>query len=98
MQTCTICNALSPDTATHCVNCQSDLREYSSTSVALKRFRSNPRVKYVRITVAHNCCPACREREGAYSKDDAPRLPVEGCSSQHGCRCFYQPFLEDLYP
>jgi hypothetical protein len=81
-----------------CPKCQADLREWSETSVALKRFQENPRVAYVRLTIGRDCCPACQEVEGAYEKDKAPHLPVDGCSHPNGCRCFYQPFLTDLYP
>lgn len=42
MQTCSRCNASSPDTATHCVHCQADLRKFSLTAVALKRMQANP--------------------------------------------------------
>jgi hypothetical protein len=66
--------------------------------VALKRHLSNPRVMRVRISVMHDCCPACREVEGAYEKEQVPRLPVEGCSHALGCRCFYQPVLSEIYP
>jgi hypothetical protein len=60
--------------------------------------QANDRIIYVRVSVAHNCCPACRQIEGAYAKETAPRLPVEGCSHNLGCRCFYQPVLEEIYP
>jgi hypothetical protein len=66
------------------------------TSIARKKFVENPRVLYIRVMVSNDCCPACREAEGAYSKDEVPSLPVEGCSSPYGCRCFYQPFLDEL--
>ena len=98
MQICSKCHTESPDTASECTNCQADLSQYSTTAVALQRFQNNPRVKYVRVMVAQNCCPACREIEGAYDKNEAPRLPVEGCSHNLGCRCFYQPFLTEVYP
>ncbi len=98
MQICSICQTSSPDSATHCPKCKADLRQYSETAVALKRIQENPRISYVRIAVAHDCCPACREAQGAYAKDAAPRLPIEGCSHPEGCRCFYQPFLEEIYP
>ncbi len=52
MQTCSLCNAQSPDTATHCVSCGADLREHATTVVALRRFQENPRVRAVRIAVA----------------------------------------------
>ncbi len=96
MQTCTNCDSLSPDQLRYCTNCGEDLEIFSTTSVALSKFQQNSRVMYVRVAVFDNCCPACRQAEGAYPKEAAPKLPVEGCSTQNGCRCFYQPFLEDL--
>jgi hypothetical protein len=98
VQTCTKCNKQSPDAATQCVNCHAELNEWSSTAQALKRFQANPRVQYVQVAVGEACCPACRETQGAYPKSEAPRLPVEGCSHGMGCRCFYQPFLDDIFP
>lgn len=98
MQICTQCNAQSPDSATHCLSCQADLRQVSTTAVALQRFRVNPRVRNVRLVVAHDCCPACQQAEGTYHKDQAPSLPVEGCSHSMGCRCFYEPMLSEIYP
>jgi len=98
VQTCTKCYTQSPDSTTHCINCQADLREFSSTAVSLKRLQANPRVKNVRLVVAHDCCPACRLAEGTYDKDLAPHLPIEGCSHSLGCRCFYEPMLNEIYP
>lgn len=98
MQTCTICKAQSPDSATTCTNCGADLSENSMVAAALKKHIENPRVKYLRVVVFHNCCPACRDVEGTYEKDKVPHLPVEGCSHSLGCRCFYQPVLEEIYP
>jgi len=98
VQTCSKCNALSPDEAANCTQCGADLAQWSNTAVALKRFQENSRVIYVRISVAHDCCPACREAEGAYAKDAVPSLPIEGCSHANGCRCFYQPVLDEVYP
>jgi hypothetical protein len=98
VQTCSICNAQSPDLATNCSNCGSDLNEHSTTALAIRRFRANPRVDQVRIEVMDSACPACMEVAGAYSKDEVPRLPVEGCSHMLGCRCFYQPYLNQIYP
>ncbi len=98
MQTCSKCHAQSPDTALACVSCGADLQEFSTTAVALKRFQENPRVTYVRIAVAGDACPACYEHHGTYPKDQVPRLPVEGCSHEHGCRCFYEPLLSEIYP
>ena len=70
----------------------------SDQAIALEKFRKNSRVKYVRIVVSNDCCPACRELEGAYEKDAAPELPEEACSHPMGCRCFYLPFLTEIYP
>ncbi|MCC6145962.1 MAG: hypothetical protein IT308_00185 [Anaerolineaceae bacterium] len=52
----------------------------------------------IRISVADNACPACQQVMGAYPKDQLPRLPVEGCSHPNGCRCFYDPVLNEIYP
>ena len=98
VQICTKCYFQSPDSAAQCENCQADMSEYSVTAVALKHFQENSRVRYVRLVVSDTCCPACREQEGAYAKDEVPLLPVEGCSHPNGCRCFYQPFLEVIFP
>ncbi|MDD5367701.1 MAG: hypothetical protein PHQ40_01335 [Anaerolineaceae bacterium] len=98
MQTCTQCNKESPDSARQCTNCQAGLSEFSTTSVALKHFQANPRVSLVRISVAADACPVCSEVQGAYPKDQVPRLPIDGCSYPRGCRCFYEPVLDEVYP
>lgn len=98
MQTCSVCHHQSPDAAITCSNCNVDFTLLSESAVALKRIQENERIKYVRIAVAHDCCPACRQAEGAYPKDNVPKLPIEGCSHNHGCRCFYQPVLDVLFP
>lgn len=98
MQICSKCQTQVEDTLTHCSNCDADLREWSTTAKALKRIQDNPRIVYVRVAVAEDCCPTCREVEGAYAKEAAPMLPIEGCSNYLGCKCFYQPVLEEIYP
>ena len=98
MQTCSRCNTQSPDMAPHCSNCNAELKGFSTTAVALKRFQENPRVRDVRVVVAHDCCPICSATEGTYKKDDVPSLPVDGCSHPMGCRCFYEPMLTEIYP
>jgi hypothetical protein len=95
MQTCSKCNAASPDDALICVNCQSDLGQFSATAVALKRMQANPRVRAVRVSVANDACAFCYQRMETYPKDKVPHLPHEGCSHTNGCRCFYEPVLED---
>jgi len=98
VQTCSRCNANSPDTATNCVNCKTDLREFSTRAVALKNFRSNARVTSVRINVSDDACPLCYESRGTFAKEVVPVLPHEGCSHNHGCRCTYEPVLGEIYP
>ena len=98
MQTCSQCNAQSPDSALQCVNCSAELKELSSTAVARKEFETNERVSQVRLLVAVDSCPACQALEGTYEKDSVPLLPVEGCSHETGCRCFYQPYLTTIFP
>lgn len=70
----------------------------SAQEAALTRLQDNPRVGQIRIIVAHDACPACRQREGAYAKGEVPALPTPGCSHPLGCRCFYEPALTELFP
>ncbi len=95
MQTCSVCNASSPDNALTCIHCGVKLSEFSITSVALKHLQENPRVRLIRISVAGDACPHCYELLKTYPKNKVPRLPHEGCSNGNGCRCFYEPVLED---
>lgn len=98
MQTCTRCNTQSPDMAVTCPKCGADLKEYSATATALKKFQENPRVTAVNVINHGDACPACQAIQGTYPKDQVPSLPVEGCSHEGGCRCFYQPLLEEVFP
>lgn len=98
MQTCSRCSTNAHDEAALCPNCGADLREWSETAVVLKNLKANPRVRAVHIHVQNDCCPTCMQIKGAYPKDKAPRLPVEGCSHENGCRCFYAPILDEIYP
>lgn len=93
MQTCGLCGAQSPDDAVRCVACGADLRQHSTRALALKKYRENPRVKYIRVVVSADACPACLAVQGTYAKDEVPALPVEGCSHENGCRCFYEPLF-----
>jgi hypothetical protein len=95
MQTCSKCNANSPDDATNCVNCQADLAIFSETTMALKRLQDNPRVKSIRVSTANDACSYCYERMNTYPKAQVPHLPHAGCSHDNGCRCFYEPVLEE---
>lgn len=98
MRTCTLCKTTSPDTSETCTKCGSDLDEHSARAVALRDLRENPRVSKIRVIVAEDACPACRAIEREYTKEDAPGLPVSGCSHALGCRCFYQPRLLEVFP
>jgi hypothetical protein len=95
MQTCANCNATSPDNALTCSNCGVQLSEFSMTSVALKHLQENPRVRAIRISVAGDSCSHCYELMKTYPKNKVPHLPHEGCSGPNGCRCFYEPVLEE---
>jgi hypothetical protein len=95
MQTCSRCNASSPDNAPSCINCGAKLSEFSTIAVTLKRLQENPRVRAIRVTVAGDACPHCYELMKTYPKNKVPALPHEGCSHENGCRCFYEPVLED---
>lgn len=98
MQICSRCYAQSPDAALQCVNCQAELKEYSTAAVALKRLQQNPRVKAVRISVGGDACPSCQRMQGVYPKEETPALPISGCSHENGCRCFFEPILDEIYP
>jgi hypothetical protein len=98
VQTCTVCSTSSQDEVQICPTCGSDLRESSATAVALKKLKDNPRVSMIRVQVMGDACPVCQEAMGAYSKESAPRLPIEGCSHRNGCRCFYAPALNEIFP
>lgn len=98
MQTCSRCSTQSPDTAKICPKCGADLSELSTIAVTLRKFQENPRVTAVHVITHGDACPACQEIQGTYPKDKAPKLPVEGCSHENGCHCFYQPLLTEIFP
>lgn len=98
MQTCSRCQTQSLDSILTCPNCGADLQGFSTTAATLRKFQENPRVIAVNVIVHGDSCPACQEIQGTYPKDRVPKLPVEGCSHENGCRCFYQPLLEEIYP
>ena len=74
--------------------------DWESTNAAqsLERMQANPRVKYIVIIAPAEACPACQSLAGTYQKDQVPRLPIEMCSHPLGCRAYYMPFLDDIYP
>lgn len=98
MQTCSKCQTLTDDEAIACPRCGTILPDGNAVMTALKKFKDNPRVLVVRLVVADDACPACRQSSGTYKKDEAIALPHEGCSHVGGCRCFYEPILDEIYP
>ena len=72
--------------------------ETSHAAQSLKRMQANPRVKYIVIIAPAEACPACQKLAGTYQKDQVPQIPIEMCSHPLGCRAYYMPFLDDIYP
>jgi hypothetical protein len=72
--------------------------EDSPAAKALKELQANQRVKYIVIIAPEDACPSCQQLVGTYPKDEAPHLPVSECSHPLGCRAFYMPYLDDIYP
>ncbi len=63
----------------------------------LERIRSGLATK-VRILASRDSCPVCLAIEGAYEFDEAPALPIDGCSHPKDCRCHYEPVLDLFGP
>ncbi len=72
--------------------------ENSEAAKSLERMRANPRIKYVVVCVPEDACPACQNLTGTYPKDEVPRLPYEQCSHPLGCRSYYIPYLDEIFP
>jgi len=72
--------------------------ETSQAAQALARMKANPRIKYIVIVVPEDACPACQNLTGTYPKDQVPHLPIEQCSHPLGCRSYYLPYLDEIYP
>ncbi len=75
-----------------------DVWENSEAAKALERMRQNPRIKYIVVCVPEDACPACQNLTGTYPKDQVPRLPYEECSHPLGCRSYYIPYLDEVFP
>ena len=75
-----------------------DAWENSEAAKALERMRQNPRIKYIVICVPEDACPVCQNLTGTYPKDQVPRLPYEECSHPLGCRSYYIPYLDEIFP
>ena len=72
-------------------------QEAARNRETLERIRNGLATK-VRILASDNSCPVCTATEGAYEFDDVPKLPLDGCSHPHGCRCCYEPVLDRFGP
>ncbi len=72
--------------------------ESSHAAQVLADLKANPRVKYIVIAVPGDACPVCQSLAGTYPKEETPRLPVELCSHPLGCRSYYVPFLDEIFP
>jgi hypothetical protein len=70
----------------------------SKPAQALARLQANPRVKYIVLAVPSDACPVCQALTGTYPKEQVPPLPVGLCSHPLGCRAFYIPFLDEIFP
>lgn len=72
--------------------------ESSDAAKSLERMKANPRIKYIVIVVPEDACPACQNLTGTYTKDQVPRLPIGECSHPLGCRSYYLPYLDEIFP
>jgi hypothetical protein len=75
-----------------------DIWETSEAAKSLERMRANPRIIYIVVCVPEDACPACQNLTGTYPKDQVPRLPYEECSHPLGCRSYYVPYLDEIFP
>jgi hypothetical protein len=75
-----------------------EMWETSEAAQSLERMKANSRIKYIVIVVPEDACPACQNLTGTYPKDQVPRLPIEECSHPLGCRSYYLPYLDEIFP
>lgn len=71
--------------------------KYVQQKKALENIKNGLATK-VRILAHHDCCPYCEAMEGAFSFEDVPVLPHDECSHPGGCRCSYEPVLDQFGP
>ena len=56
--------------------------------------RARGSIRGVRIITGPDSCAACRAHEGReYHPDEAPIIPIEGCTHPEGCRCAYSAVM-----
>jgi hypothetical protein len=75
-----------------------EIWETSPAAQSLERMIANPRIKFIVVVVPEDACPACQNLTGTYSKDQVPHLPYEECSHPLGCRSYYLPYLDEIFP
>jgi hypothetical protein len=62
------------------------MRAFAHERLAILRRQGAVRVT---ISAAQDACDTCREHAQAYGIEQAPRLPIRGCTRPGGCRCLY---------
>ena len=72
--------------------------ETSEAAKSLERMQANSRIKFIVVVVPEDACPACQNLTGTYPKDQVPQLPYEECSHPLGCRAYYAPYLDEIFP
>jgi hypothetical protein len=55
--------------------------------------RAGGAIRGVRILRGADSCPACRAASGVYAIEEAPIIPIAGCTHAAGCRCSYTPVM-----
>ncbi len=56
--------------------------------------RAHGAIRGVRVLAGGDSCPACQAAaERVYTLDDAPTIPIAGCTNSGGCRCAYVPVM-----
>jgi hypothetical protein len=73
-------------------------KDASYAGRVLERYRLGMRahgaIRGVRIIAGSDSCPACRAlARGVYSPDEAPIIPIAGCTHPDGCRCAYRAVM-----
>jgi hypothetical protein len=94
----TIENANSVNAVFRIADRSADRWEKSNAAQVLARLQANPRVKSIVLAVPSDACPVCQKLAGTYRKDQVPPLPVGVCSHPLGCRAYYLPDLEEIFP
>jgi hypothetical protein len=70
---------------------------YADKTLAAYRLgmRAKASIKGVVVQPSENCCEAARQlpKGRTYHPDEAPRLPLPGCSQGRCCACVYRPVM-----